>query len=186
MVIFCTEESHCWTCHYFCNAIKTKSLIWPFRQNKLQDHWILTADFYHKDPVKREINIAKFFLRNVLMRVILCRSLCACAESKRRHRNRNKTTPAPLTDESDIDSDATTLIPHINITVNSKGKQNGYKMWTIDKYPNPQTQPRKCGRSRQSSFLCDPERILSPAEGNNIFVSFPLIYSASCVIHSIY
>jgi hypothetical protein len=116
------------------------------------------------------MNLTKLVWAETVMMVVVFLSLCACAGSKRRHRNRNKSTSVPLTADSDTASNGT-LTPRKASMVDSTGRQNGYKMWTIDKYPNPQKQPRTCGRSRQPSFLCDPDKILSPTEGNNILAS---------------
>ena len=124
------------------------------------------------------MNLTKHVWADAMMMVIVLMTLCACVGGKRRHGNRYKSTPAPLTEVSDTDSDVTTLIPHTNATIKSNGKQNEYEMWTIDKYPNPRKQPKKCGHSRQPSFLCDPDRILSPTEGNELYVCFCLAVQA--------
>ena len=36
--------------------------------------------------------------------------------------------------------------------------------WTVEEFPNPWTEPARCG-ARQPSFICDPNRMLSPQEG---------------------
>ena len=41
--------------------------------------------------------------------------------------------------------------------------------WKPEIYPNPQTDPHKCGRSNKPSFVCDPNNIISESEGEFSF-----------------
>ena len=36
--------------------------------------------------------------------------------------------------------------------------------WTIDQYPNPWSEPRKCGRNFPA-LICDVDKLLSPEQG---------------------
>ncbi len=84
-------------------------------------------------------------LQSRLILTVILITLCSCTDNKQHHRERDlSSTEATLRD--------------INM-------DNEYTPWTMDKFPNPQKEPIKCGRSRQSSFLCDPDRILTSREG---------------------
>ena len=111
------------------------------------------------------MNVATLIWVDAAMLVVLMLSHSAVGEGKRRHKNKNKSRVLPHSEDRDIDSDNSTILPENGSVVDSKWKHNGYKMWTIDKYPDPHKQPRKCGRPRQPSFLCDPDRILSTTQG---------------------
>ena len=37
--------------------------------------------------------------------------------------------------------------------------------WSLEEYPNPQTDVWECGRGGKKSWICDPNGILSPREG---------------------
>ena len=44
------------------------------------------------------------------------------------------------------------------------------KEWTAAEYPNPQTDPVKCGRSNKPSYVCDPNKLISSADGNTALI----------------
>ena len=133
-------------------------------QAKIVDVQVNTSHVIQRaDMVECKLICFEFLLRMVVVCVSM--SLCACAGGNRRHKNKNRSTTTPRTADRDIDDDVTTYLPDNKSSVDSKWKHNAYKMWTIDKYPDPHKQPRKCGRPRQPSFLCDPDRILSATQG---------------------
>ncbi|KAK2143078.1 hypothetical protein LSH36_880g01000 [Paralvinella palmiformis] len=82
------------------------------------------------------------------------------AQDKRRHRNKGKAMGGNLGPNRNVDYTTET-------SVGLRRQQTGFRIWTLDTYPNPQTEPTLCGRHGYRSFLCDPDGVLTRNEGNN-------------------
>ena len=70
-------------------------------------------------------------------------------------------------------------------TTSSSVNTNG---WTADRYPNPRKDVWKCGRKGKASFVCDPDSVITYAQGTcNVVEKYTICYRfAFCLNTKLY
>ena len=70
------------------------------------------------------------------------------------------------------------IISQIREKSATEDPQNGSMAsgWRLEDYPNPVLDPIRCGYQAKTSFLCDPDGVLSPEEGRHLNQPSPYIF----------